>query len=219
MRNNRSIRTTILSSIVGAVLVAIFAINASAQNTNAEYRQWQVAQQRAEREHQEYLRTRSQRDYRQWQNAMATAQREYADYQRATTYGRRDNNPWNDNNGNRRYRVNRNGSYYETDNRGAELLRQAVRNGYAQGYQRGQIDRQNRGRYDYFGNSTYRSGDYGYQTYVARNQYQYYFQQGFQRGYEDGYYSRTQYGTRSGATISILGSVLNTILNITNMPP
>jgi hypothetical protein len=110
-----------------------------------------------------------------------------------------------------RYRVNTNGRYYETDERGAQLLRQAVNSGYQQGFRAGQMDAQRRSRYGYDRQSQYRSGTYGYQSYVDRSQYQYYFQQGFQKGYEDGYYRRNQYGN-SGT--SILGSILSNILNI-----
>src|SRR5262245_17816829 len=39
------------------------------------------------------------------------------------------------------YRIYRNGSYYQTDYRGAELLRLAVNEGYRQGYQQGSRDR------------------------------------------------------------------------------
>ena len=111
------------------------------------------------------------------------------------------------------YRVYRNGSYYSTDYRGAELLRQAVNNGYRQGYAQGQRDRRYGRGMNYYGNSIYSSGTYGYQSYVARDQYQYYFQQGFQRGYEDGFNSSYRYGYRSGNSLNILGTVLGTILN------
>ena len=114
----------------------------------------------------------------------------------------------------RQYRVYRNGGYYQTDYRGAELLRQAVNAGYQQGYRQGQIDRQNRRNGGYYGSNIYRSGTYGYQSYVDRSQYQYYFQQGFQRGYQDGYNSQIRYGSRTGNTVNILGSILSTILNI-----
>jgi flagellar biosynthesis/type III secretory pathway protein FliH len=114
----------------------------------------------------------------------------------------------------RQYRVYRNGGYYQTDYRGAELLRQAVNAGYQQGYRQGQIDRQNRRNGGYYGSNIYRSGTYGYQSYVDRSQYQYYFQQGFQRGYQDGYNSQIRYGSRAGNTVNILGSILSTILNI-----
>lgn len=116
----------------------------------------------------------------------------------------------------RYYRVYRGGgnNYYQTDYRGAELLRRAVNSGYQQGYQQGQRDRQYRRSGGYYGSNIYRSGSYGYQSYVDRNQYQYYFQQGFQRGYEDGYNSQSRYGYRSGGTMNIIGSILSSILNI-----
>jgi hypothetical protein len=114
----------------------------------------------------------------------------------------------------REYRVYRNGGYYQTDYRGAELLRQAVNAGYQQGYQQGQMDRRSRRNGGYYGSNVYRSGSYGYQSYVDRSQYQYYFQQGFQRGYQDGYNIQTRYGYRSGNGINILGSILGSILNI-----
>lgn len=110
-----------------------------------------------------------------------------------------------------RYRVYRNGSYYNTDNRGAQLLRQAVNSGYQQGFRAGQNDASGRSRYNYNRQSQYRQGTYGYQSYVDRRQYQYYFQQGFQKGYEDGYYRRNQYGNSGN---NILSSILSTILNI-----
>jgi len=113
-----------------------------------------------------------------------------------------------------RYRVYRNGSWYNTDNRGAELLRQAVNEGYRQGFNAGRADRNRRVNSSWGGSSIYRSGTYGYQSYVDRSQYQYYFQQGFQRGYQDGYNSRYQYGTNNGGTVNILSSILGSILNI-----
>ncbi len=114
----------------------------------------------------------------------------------------------------RMYRIYRNGSYYQTDYRGAELLRQAVNEGYRQGYRQGQLDRRYGRNGGYYGSTIYRSGTYGYRTYVDRSQYQYYFQQGFQRGYQDGFYSRTQYGYYSGGKWNILANILGSILNI-----
>jgi flagellar biosynthesis/type III secretory pathway protein FliH len=115
---------------------------------------------------------------------------------------------------NMRYRVNRNGSYYQTDSRGAELLRQAVNRGYQQGVRAGQNDRNGRRRGGYNNNSVYQNGNYGYQSYVDSRQYQYYFQQGFERGYQDGYNSRYQNGTNNNGTFNILGTILQGILNI-----
>lgn len=114
---------------------------------------------------------------------------------------------------NMRYRVYRNGSYYNTDSRGAELLRQAVNRGYQQGFQAGKNDRSGRRGSNYNNSSMYRNGNYGYQNYVDSRQYQYYFQQGFQRGYQDGYNSRYQYGSNNNGNLNILGSILQGILN------
>ena len=136
-------------------------------------------------------------------------------------------------NRNHRYRVYRNGSYYNTDQRGAELLRQAVNAGYRQGFEAGRRDLDGRRRISYSSSNVYQSGTYGYQSYVTQSQYQYYFRQGFQRGYQDGansryrdqynnnnygqyndYEQQYQYGTRSNGVLSILGSILGQILNI-----
>jgi len=114
----------------------------------------------------------------------------------------------------RRWRVRRNGRNINVDQRQAELLRQAVNEGYRQGFEAGRDDRSRRRRSSYNTNSIYRSGTFGYQSYVDRNLYQYYFQQGFQRGYQDGYNSQSRYGYRSGNTMNILGTILGSILNI-----
>jgi len=211
MGTNR-FKNTFVSLLIAGVLVITSAQAASAQNTSQEYRDWQRAQQETEREHQDYLRTHSSRDYQQWQAAQQRERAASSAYQRASRY---DNGRYTNTNSSRRYRVYRNGSTYWTDNRGAELLRQAVNSGYQQGYEQGQLDSRRSRRFNYNSNGVYRSGTFGYQSYVARNQYQYYFQQGFQRGYEDGYNSTSRYGSRTGATINILGNVLNTILNLT----
>ncbi len=121
-----------------------------------------------------------------------------------------------------RYRVYRNGAYYNTNGRGVELLRQAVNEGYRQGFDAGRNDRNTRRRGDWSSSSVYRTGTSGYQTDVDRSQYQYYFRQGFQRGYQDGsnsqyqvdYDGDYQYGSRQGGTMNILTSILGSILNI-----
>jgi hypothetical protein len=224
-----SLKKTVIGSILGSLFL-VGAVTAEAQRNNDQYRQWQEAQRQAQMQYQQYLRTRDRGDYRDWQRAQQRAQQEYAQYQQSSrNNGRYNNNGYNNNgynnngynnngynNGNagRGYRVYRNGSYYETDNRGAELLRQAVNSGYQQGFRQGQLDAQYRRGGNYGGNNIYRTGTYGYQTYVDRNQYQYYFQQGFQRGYEDGYNNQYRYGTRSNSGINILGNILNGILNL-----
>ena len=202
-----------MGSIFGSFLLVGAAGLASAQNYNEEYREWQAAQRRAQEEYRDYQRTRSRSDYRDWQQAQRQAQQEYAEYRR--TAGR--NNRYTNRAGGSRgyFRVYRDGSYYQTDSRGAELLRQAVNSGYRQGFQQGQLDaRYGRGS-NYYGNNVYRSGTYGYQSYVDRNQYQYYFQQGFQRGYDDGFSNQYRYGYRTNSGLNILGNILNGILNIT----
>lgn len=218
------------NSLVGIVVSCFIVLGAanltSAQNYTREYREWQQAQQRAQREYNQYLRTGSRSDYRDWQRAQRRAQEQYADYQRTAGmynrnntrynagYNTRYNAGYNNRVGSRYYRVYRNGSYYQTDSRGAELLRAAVNRGYQQGFQQGQMDARYRRGGNYYGNNVYQHGVTGYQSYVERSQYQYYFQQGFQRGYEDGYNNQFRYGTRSNSGLNILGTILNGILNI-----
>ena len=121
-----------------------------------------------------------------------------------------------------RYRVNRDGRWYNTDDNGANALRQAVNAGYRQGFTAGRSDYSGNRRVSWSNSTVYRTGTYGYQNGVDRRQYQYYFQQGFQRGYQDGSNSRYQngytgdyqYGTYDNGTPSILGTILNQILNI-----
>src|SRR5688572_10708308 len=121
-----------------------------------------------------------------------------------------------------RYRIYRNGAYYNTNGQGVELLRQAVNEGYRQGFEAGRNDRNSRRRGDWSTSNVYRTGTYGYQTYVNRSQYQYYFRQGFQRGYQDGtnsqyevdYNGDYQYGSRQGGGLNILNTILGSILNI-----
>lgn len=121
-----------------------------------------------------------------------------------------------------RYRVYRNGSYYNTNRQGADLLRQAVNEGYRQGFEAGRRDRDGRRNVSWGNSNIYRSGTYGYQSYVTRSQYQYYFRQGFQRGYQDGsnsryrddYYGQYEYGYYENGSLNILGTILNSVLRI-----
>lgn len=121
-----------------------------------------------------------------------------------------------------RYRVNRDGRWYNTDNRGADLLRMAINEGYRQGFNAGRSDLNSTRRVSWSNSNIYRTGTYGYQNGVDRRQYQYYFRQGFQRGYQDGTNSRYQdgyngdfqYGTYNNGTPSILSTILNQLLNI-----
>jgi flagellar biosynthesis/type III secretory pathway protein FliH len=113
-----------------------------------------------------------------------------------------------------RFRVYRNGSWYNTDRRGADLLRNAVQEGYRQGFQAGVTDRRNRRGLNWGGSNVYRSGTFGWQNHVDRGQYQHYFQQGFQRGYQDGFNNRNQFGSNSGGGLYVLSSILGQLLDI-----
>ncbi len=107
------------------------------------------------------------------------------------------------------------GTYHETNQYGADLLRQAVNDGYRRGYRAGAADRADHWRADYANSPEYREATYGYSgSYVDLADYSYYFRQGFQRGYEDGYYSRFKYGSASNGAYSILSSVMTGILHL-----
>jgi len=104
-------------------------------------------------------------------------------------------------------------AYRETNQYGADVLRQAVTLGYQEGLRAGEADREDGWRADYQNAAAYRDADYGYDgTYVDRADYNYYFRAGFRRGYDDGYHHQSRYGNSSEP--SILGSVLSAILNL-----
>ena len=89
------------------------------------------------------------------------------------------------------YRYNRGGAYYETNQYGADLLRQAVNSGYEEGFRAGAADREDNWRPDYRNSYAYQDATYGYNGYyLGLEDYRYYFRQGFQRGYQDGYYDQ-----------------------------
>lgn len=113
------------------------------------------------------------------------------------------------------YRYQRGGSYYNVNQYGANLLKQAVNAGYQEGIQAGRADRMDRWRADYRNSFAYQDASYGYNGYyLSRDDYSYYFRQGFQRGYEDGYNSRYQYGRNSSGSYSILATILTSILGL-----
>src|SRR4029450_5266542 len=90
------------------------------------------------------------------------------------------------------YRYSRGGRYYETNEYGANVLRQAVNNGYAEGYGAGQADRQDRWAFDYRNSYAYRDANYGYNGYyVSQADYNYYFREGVNQSYTAAYYCRT----------------------------
>jgi len=118
------------------------------------------------------------------------------------------NSPWS-------YRYNLGGNYRQTNQYGADLLRQAVNYGYQEGFRSGQADRQDRWRYNYQDSFAYRDANYGFAgRYVEQSDYNYYFRQGFHKGYDDGYYSRTRYGRRANGRYTVLSVVLSGILKL-----
>ena len=113
------------------------------------------------------------------------------------------------------YRYQRQGQYYQLNQYGADLLRQAVNYGYDEGYRSGRADRMDHWRADYRNSYAYQNASYGYSGYyLDRREYAYYFRQGFQRGYDDGYYSRYQYGRYNNGGYSMMGNMLSVILNL-----
>ena len=146
---------------------------------------------------------RYQQDYwRRWLAAQARWNHHRFDYDRDPFF----HTPFN-------YRYSYGGRWHSTNSYGAEILRQAVRDGYREGWYAGQADRMDRWQFDYRNNYGWIDGSYGYSgRYVSHNDYRWYFRQGFERGYRDGYYGRYQYGRydRDGAMIlpAILGMIL-----------
>ncbi|HEY6121294.1 MAG TPA: hypothetical protein VIV66_15155 [Pyrinomonadaceae bacterium] len=113
------------------------------------------------------------------------------------------------------YRYNRGGSYYETNQYGADMLRRAVSDGYEEGFQAGQADREDGWGFNAEDAYAYQDASYGYDGYyVNLDDYQYYFREGFRRGYEDGYYRRSRYGNYSNGSFNILGTILEQILGL-----
>jgi hypothetical protein len=116
------------------------------------------------------------------------------------------------------YRYAYSGYTRETNQYGADVLRQAVNYGYQEGVRFGQADRQDGLAADYRNSFAYQDANYGYSgNYVDQADYNYYFRQGFQRGYSDGYYSRSQYGTALNGSPSILATLLSSILGLTSL--
>jgi hypothetical protein len=116
------------------------------------------------------------------------------------------------------YRYAYSGTTRETNQYGADVLRQAVNYGYQEGVRFGQADRQDGLQSNYRNSFAYQDANYGYSgNYVDQSDYNYYFRQGYQRGYSDGYNSQSQYGTGLNGSSSILGSLLSSILGFTSL--
>jgi hypothetical protein len=116
------------------------------------------------------------------------------------------------------YRYAYSGNTRETNQYGADVLRQAVNYGYQEGVRFGQADRQDGLPSNYRNSFAYQDANYGYSgNYVDQADYNYYFRQGYQRGYSDGYNSQSQYGTGLNGSSSILGTLLSSILGLTSL--
>ena len=113
------------------------------------------------------------------------------------------------------YRYGFGGQWFSTNRYGADMLRQAVRDGYQEGFHAGRADRMDGWRFDYRNAYAWMDGSYGYHgRYVSQAAYRHYFRQGFERGYRDAYYGRSQYGYYDGRSnlAVILPVVLSAIL-------
>lgn len=116
------------------------------------------------------------------------------------------------------YRYRRDGHSYETNQYGADILRQAANAGYQEGLQAGRADKQDKWRSEFKQSFAYKDANYGYDgRYVRQDDYNHYFREGFQRGYEDGYDDRRQYGASTNGSDFLLDTVLNAILNLESM--
>ncbi len=106
----------------------------------------------------------------------------------------------------------------ETNRYGADVMRQAVNNGYQQGWKAGRADRSDRWPSSYQKSYAYEDANYGFGgKYLPQSDYNYYFREGFQRGYEDGYARHPQYGAVVNGSPSILGTILSGILGLHNI--
>lgn len=115
-------------------------------------------------------------------------------------------------------RYQRGGRYYQTNQYGVNVLREAVNYGYEEGFRTGLADQQDRWRFSNQDSRAYQDANYGYNGYyISQDDYNYYFREGFRRGYEDGYNSRSRYGQLSDGRYNILGSVLTQILGLQSL--
>ncbi|HEV8448023.1 MAG TPA: hypothetical protein VGQ44_14430 [Gemmatimonadaceae bacterium] len=106
----------------------------------------------------------------------------------------------------------------ETNRFGADVMRQAVNNGYQQGFKAGRADRKDRWPSNYQQSNGYRDANFGYSgNYLPQSDYNYYFREGFRRGYEDGFARHSQYGTVVNGSPSILANILTGILGLHNI--
>jgi hypothetical protein len=114
------------------------------------------------------------------------------------------------------HRYSYGGRWYDTNQYGVEYLRQAVNNGYEEGFHAGQADREDRWRGGSYRESYgYQDANFGYNgRYIDQGQYNHYFREGFQRGFDDGFNRRDRYGRSSGGRYSVMALVLSRIVNV-----
>lgn len=217
-----SFRKITVTAVLGIFTIIGSSELANAQgNSNRGMKNERKAEKQARKMEQQRAQMEAQRQA-EWRRRNARFANARSGNDRSNGQGFYNGNANANTNRDGRYRVYRNGSYYNTTGQGVELLRQAVNEGYRQGFEAGRNDRNSRRRGDWSNSNVYRTGTIGYQSQVDRNQYQYYFRQGFQRGYQDGtnsqyavdYDGNYQYGTRQGGTMNILSSILGSILNV-----
>ncbi len=179
-----------------------------------QHAQWQRDDHRRRSEHDRHrhqlerqrrnAQYRYQQDYwRRWLAAQSRWNSQRFDYDRDPFFY----TPYN-------YRYSYGGRWYSTNSYGARILREAVRDGYREGWYAGQADRMDRWQFDYRNNYGWLDGSYGYPgRYVSQGDYRWYFRQGFERGYRDGYYGRSQYGRYDNGSAMILPAILGMILS------
>jgi hypothetical protein len=113
------------------------------------------------------------------------------------------------------YRYNRGGQWYRVNYYGADMLHNAIEQGYREGLRAGSADRYDGWRGGYRSSAVWVDANFGYRgSYVSRSEYNYYFRQGFERGYEDGLYGRYRYGRSVNGEALIIDAVLAAILNM-----
>ena len=181
------------------------------QHRVTQYRQHLEQQERRGREHTARLhQQRRLEQYRFQQEYLERLRRQHLAFERHHDY---DRDPYFYTAYS--YRYSRGGVYYETNQYGVNLLRQAVNYGYSEGYRAGRADRLDHWAYGYEDSYAYLDANYGYSGfYVDQETYNYYFREGFRHGYEDGYHSRYKYGRYYRGSYTILGSLLNEILGV-----
>jgi hypothetical protein len=111
------------------------------------------------------------------------------------------------------HRYYRGGRWYSVNRYAIDVLQQAIRIGYEEGYYAGEADRYDGWRGGWRDNYAYEDATLGFQGwYVGENEYRYYFREGFRRGYEDAFNRRWRYGRRYESGYSILPNELDLIL-------